>query len=153
MSHAPIPVNRPINREAVATNIQPQEADAAPDLAITACPGWYFGYDSFSSKMHGYPLADSMRACWFVNAPNVCLGTQIDFGLVLEPTGLQPRIGQVRVRKREWDILIGQTAQTVFPLGDQDGVGAPIGTTPPPAVPISSSCRHPVLQQLREHRS
>ena len=59
-------------------NIAPQEVDAAPDLVITARPGWYFGSDSSPGTMHGYPLADSMRASMFVAGPNVRRGARID---------------------------------------------------------------------------
>ena len=59
-------------------NIAPQEVDAAPDLVITARPGWYFGSDSSPGTMHGYPLADAMRACMFVAGPNVRRGARID---------------------------------------------------------------------------
>ena len=59
-------------------NIAPQEVDAAPDLVITARPGWYFGSDSSPGTMHGYPLADAMRASMFVAGPNVRRGARID---------------------------------------------------------------------------
>lgn len=59
-------------------NIAPQEVDAAPDLVITARPGWYFGNDSSPGTMHGYPLADAMRASMFVAGPNVRRGARID---------------------------------------------------------------------------
>ncbi|MBC7818005.1 MAG: alkaline phosphatase family protein [Planctomycetaceae bacterium] len=60
------------------SNIAPQEADAAPDLVITARPGWYFGNQSSPGTMHGYPLPDSMRACMFVAGPNIRRGARID---------------------------------------------------------------------------
>ena len=59
-------------------NIAPQEADAAPDLVITARPGWYFGNDASPGTMHGYPLADAMRASMFVAGPNIRRGARID---------------------------------------------------------------------------
>jgi arylsulfatase A-like enzyme len=59
-------------------NISPQEVDAAPDLVITARPGWYFGNDSSPGTMHGYPLADAMRASMFVAGPNIRRGARID---------------------------------------------------------------------------
>lgn len=59
-------------------NIAPQEADAAPDLVITARPGWYFGNDSSPGTMHGYPLADAMRASMFVAGPNIRRGARVD---------------------------------------------------------------------------
>ncbi|MFM9961252.1 MAG: alkaline phosphatase family protein [Planctomycetaceae bacterium] len=59
-------------------NIAPQEIDAAPDLVITARAGWYFGNESSPGTMHGYPLADAMRASLFVTGPNVRRGARID---------------------------------------------------------------------------
>jgi arylsulfatase A-like enzyme len=59
-------------------NIVPQETDAAPDLVITARPGWYFGNNSSPGTMHGYPLADAMRASFFVAGPNVRRGARIE---------------------------------------------------------------------------
>lgn len=59
-------------------NIAPQEIDTAPDLVITARPGWYFGNESSPGTMHGYPLSDAMRACMFVAGPNVRRGARVD---------------------------------------------------------------------------
>ncbi len=60
------------------TNLAPQEIDAAPDLVITARPGWYFGSAASPGTMHGYPLADAMRASWFAAGPNIRRGARVD---------------------------------------------------------------------------
>lgn len=52
-------------------NLQEQEIEHAPDLVVTARPGWYFGIDAALGTTHGYPLADSMRASFFISGPNV----------------------------------------------------------------------------------
>ena len=52
-------------------NLAEQELEHAPDLVVTARAGWYFGIDAALGTTHGYPLADSMRASFFVSGPNV----------------------------------------------------------------------------------
>ncbi len=59
-------------------NLSAREPEFAPDLVITARPGWYFGSKSTPGTNHGYPLADSMRATWFVSGPNVRRGARIE---------------------------------------------------------------------------
>jgi hypothetical protein len=53
------------------------EAEFAPDLVVTARPGWFFGTDASPGTMHGYPLAEAMRASWFVSGPRVRRGARI----------------------------------------------------------------------------
>ena len=48
-----------------------------PDLVVTARRGWYFGPRASSGSMHGYPLRDSMRACWFVAGPGIRRGARV----------------------------------------------------------------------------
>ena len=55
-------------------NLAEQELEHAPDLVVTARPGWYFGIDAALGTTHGYPLADSMRPSFFVSGPNVRRG-------------------------------------------------------------------------------
>jgi arylsulfatase A-like enzyme len=52
-------------------NLAEQELEHAPDLVVTARAGWYFGIDAALGTTHGYPLADSMRATFFISGPNV----------------------------------------------------------------------------------
>ena len=59
-------------------NLKPREAEFAPDLVVTARDNWYFGQKSSPGTMHGYPLADSMRASFFVSGPNVRRGARVE---------------------------------------------------------------------------
>lgn len=59
-------------------NIKLREQEFAPDLVVTARPGWYFGTQGSPGTMHGYPLPDAMRASFFVSGPNVRRGTRIE---------------------------------------------------------------------------
>lgn len=93
-------------------NIAPQEADAAPDLVITARPGWYFGNDSSPGTMHGYPLADAMRASMFVAGPNVRRGARVETPCRLAdltPTLLDMVGSQVRM-----DHFDGQPIRAIY---------------------------------------
>src|SRR4029077_17829226 len=58
-------------------NLAEKELEHAPDLVVTARPGWFFGTASSPGTMHGYPFRDSMRASLFIAGPNVRRGAQI----------------------------------------------------------------------------
>ncbi len=58
--------------------IAEQAWESAPDLVVTARNGWYFGRDASPGTMHGYPLADAVRATWFACGPNVRRGARVD---------------------------------------------------------------------------
>ncbi len=58
-------------------NLKYREAEFAPDLVVTARPGWYFGIKSSPGTMHGYPLDDSMTATLFITGPNVRRGARM----------------------------------------------------------------------------
>jgi len=59
-------------------NLAVREPEFAPDLVVTARPGWYFGTSSTPGTTHGYPLADAARASFFVSGPGVRRGARID---------------------------------------------------------------------------
>jgi len=59
-------------------NLAEQELEHAPDLVVTARPGWYFGIDAALGTTHGYPLADSMRPSFFVSGPNVRRSARVE---------------------------------------------------------------------------
>lgn len=59
-------------------NLKYREKEFAPDLVVTANPGWYFGDHGSPGTMHGYPLADAMRATLFVSGPNIRRGARMD---------------------------------------------------------------------------
>jgi hypothetical protein len=64
-------------------NLKYRECEYAPDLVVTARPGWYFGTEATRGTTHGYPLADAMRATLFVSGPNIRRGSRVE-----EPTRL-----------------------------------------------------------------
>ncbi|WP_166824288.1 alkaline phosphatase family protein [Thalassoroseus pseudoceratinae] len=59
-------------------NLREREREYAPDLVVTARPGWYFGTSASPGTMHGHPLADAMRATLFMSGPTIRRGTRID---------------------------------------------------------------------------
>ncbi|MCY2964500.1 MAG: alkaline phosphatase family protein [Planctomycetota bacterium] len=54
-----------------------QEQEYAPDLVVTARHGWLFGTQSTPGTTHGYPLAESVRATWYISGPNVRRGARV----------------------------------------------------------------------------
>jgi arylsulfatase A-like enzyme len=61
-----------------AENLDEQEREHAPDLVVTARPGWCFGTEATPGTTHGYPFSDSMRPCLFISGPNVRRGARIE---------------------------------------------------------------------------
>jgi Type I phosphodiesterase / nucleotide pyrophosphatase len=59
-------------------NLDEQEREHAPDLVVTARPGWCFGIDATPGTTHGYPFSDSMRPSLFISGPNVRRGARIE---------------------------------------------------------------------------
>ncbi|HUG89274.1 MAG TPA: alkaline phosphatase family protein, partial [Planctomycetaceae bacterium] len=59
-------------------NLRYRECEFAPDLVITARPGWYFGTYATPGTTHGYPLADAMQATLFIAGPNIRSGARLD---------------------------------------------------------------------------
>lgn len=57
--------------------IRVQEAAYAPDLVVTARFGWLFGTQNTPGTTHGYPLADSVRATFYVSGPHVRRGARV----------------------------------------------------------------------------
>jgi hypothetical protein len=58
--------------------IRPREDEYAPDLVVTAAPGWQFGEENEPGTSHGHPLADTMRNTWLVAGPNVRRGAVVE---------------------------------------------------------------------------
>ena len=59
-------------------NLVYREQEYAPDIVVTARPGWYFGTEATRGTTHGYPLADAMRATMFLSGPNIRRGAKIE---------------------------------------------------------------------------
>ena len=93
-------------------NLKERQSEYAPDLVVTARSGWYFGTKSSPGTMHGYPLADSMRASWFASGPNVRRQARVDHPcrlVDLTPTIL--RMASVDVDESWFD---GEPVMTMF---------------------------------------
>ncbi|MBS0262774.1 MAG: alkaline phosphatase family protein, partial [Planctomycetes bacterium] len=58
--------------------IKTQEPEYAPDLVVTARYGWLFSTQNTPGTTHGYPLAESVRATWYIAGPNIRRGAIID---------------------------------------------------------------------------
>jgi len=102
-------------------NLTERELEYAPDLVVTARSGWYFGTKSTKGTTHGYPLADSMRASWFVSGPNVRRQTRIEAPCRL--VDLTPTILQLAGVDFDSNWFDGE-AVTAFLDGDQPGDGS-----------------------------
>ena len=59
-------------------NLDEQEREHAPDLVVTARPGWCFGTEATPGTTHGYPFSDSMRPSLFMAGPNIRRGARIE---------------------------------------------------------------------------
>ena len=59
-------------------NLREIECEYAPDLVVTARRGWFFGVRNTPGTTHGYPLAESMRASFFVSGPGVRRGAIVE---------------------------------------------------------------------------
>lgn len=57
--------------------VRAQERDHAPDLVVTARYGWLFATQNTPGTTHGYPLAESVRATFYVSGPNIRRGARI----------------------------------------------------------------------------
>lgn len=57
--------------------IKHREQEYAPDMIVTANPGWFFGTSHSPGTMHGYPLPESMRASFFISGPNIRRGSRL----------------------------------------------------------------------------
>jgi len=58
-------------------HLKVREQEYAPDLVVTARHGWLFGTKNTPGTTHGYPLADAVRATWYVSGPNIRRGARI----------------------------------------------------------------------------
>ena len=58
--------------------IKPREQEYAPDLVVTAAPGWRFGEENEPGTSHGHPLRDTMLNTWLLAGPNVRRGAVVE---------------------------------------------------------------------------
>ena len=57
--------------------IQHREREFAPDIVVTARPGWYFGSSASPGSTHGHPTRDAMQASWFVSGSGIAAARRI----------------------------------------------------------------------------
>lgn len=97
-------------------NLSHREEEFAPDIVVTARPGWYFGTNSSPGTMHGYPSHDAMRATWFVSGPGIRRGVSIEVPcrlVDLTPTILE--LTSIPVDPKEFD---GSPLRTIYERKD-----------------------------------
>src|SRR5262249_27164448 len=48
------------------------------DIVVTARHGWLFATQNTPGTTHGYPLAESVHATWYVSGPNIRRGARVE---------------------------------------------------------------------------
>ena len=95
--------------------IKVQEKEYAPDLVVTARQGWLFSTQNTAGTTHGYPLAESVRATWYVSGPNIRRGARVEAPCRL--ADLTPTILDLTSTSYEPDKLDGQALRNIFETG------------------------------------
>lgn len=101
-------------------NLYERQTEFAPDLVVTARPGWYFGTKSSPGSMHGYPLADAVRSSWFVSGPGVRRGARLDEPCRL--VDLTPTLLDMLGHPVEQYGLDGRPVRRIYDTGQADAV-------------------------------
>jgi len=89
-----------------------QEQENAPDLVVTARQGWLFSTQNTPGTTHGYPLAESVRATWYVSGPNIRRGARVDTPCRL--VDLTPTILELTSTGYDPDQLDGRALRNIF---------------------------------------
>ncbi|MFN0196975.1 MAG: alkaline phosphatase family protein [Planctomycetaceae bacterium] len=109
------------------SNIESRESEYAPDLVVTARSGWYFDRSNSPGTMHGYPLADAMRATMFVSGPNIRQGARIDEPCRL--VDLTPTLLEMAGYARSGRDFDGKPMRLIYRNGQSDD-SLPLATVP-----------------------
>ena len=140
-------------------NLREREHEYAPDLVVTAQPGWYFGTSASPGTMHGYPLADAMRATLFLSGPTIRRNTRIDVPCRL--ADLTPTLLELTQTPHNTSDFEGSALRMIYDGSLPDGLFArnktetpiqlsssetapPFPVAPPPA-PLDESPPAPVM--------
>ena len=99
-------------------NLSHREEEFAPDMVVTARPGWYFGTSSSPGTMHGYPTHDAMRATWFVSGPGIRRGVTVSTPCRL--VDLTPTILELIGTPANPEELDGSPLRTIHQSDDVD---------------------------------
>ncbi|MGE5192507.1 MAG: alkaline phosphatase family protein, partial [Deltaproteobacteria bacterium] len=92
--------------------IKVQEKEYAPDLVVTARHGWLFATQNTPGTTHGYPLAESVRATWYVSGPNVRRGARAEAPCRL--ADLTPTILELTGTEYDRDKVDGRALRNIF---------------------------------------
>lgn len=119
-------------------NIKVQEREFAPDLVVTARQGWLFSTQNTPGTTHGYPLAESVRATWYVSGPNVRRGARVEAPCRL--ADLTPTILNLTGTEYDPETLDGQALRNIFESEPDQPSPGPSGSQPLGKVqPVSHS--------------
>lgn len=105
--------------------IKTQEREYAPDLVVTARNDWLFATQNTPGTTHGYPLAESVRATWYLSGPNIRRGARIDTPCRL--VDLTPTILDLTSTEYDQARLDGHALRNIFETGEVRNVSASDG--------------------------
>lgn len=100
--------------------IREQEREYAPDLVVTARNGWLFSTQNTPGTTHGYPLAESVHATWYVAGPNIRRGARVDAPCRL--VDLTPTILELTGTDYDPSRLDGHALRNIFETREPQGV-------------------------------
>ncbi|MFN7802919.1 MAG: alkaline phosphatase family protein [Planctomycetaceae bacterium] len=115
-------------------SILDQEQEYAPDLVVTARHGWLIGTQNTPGTTHGYPLAESVRATWYVSGPNIRRGARAQAPCRL--ADLTPTLLALTSTPYPVESLDGRPLQNIYEAGAAAELVTRIsatGPTPPQA--------------------
>ncbi len=95
--------------------IRVQEQEYAPDLVVTARHGWLFSTQNTPGTTHGYPLAESVRATWYVSGPNIRCGARVETPCRL--VDLTPTILELTGTAYDPEKVDGRALRNIFETG------------------------------------
>ncbi|HEY3966016.1 MAG TPA: alkaline phosphatase family protein [Planctomycetaceae bacterium] len=101
--------------------IKAQEREYAPDLVVTARHGWLFSTQNTPGTTHGYPLAESVRATWYISGPNIRHGAKIDAPCRL--ADLTPTILALTSTEHDPARLDGHALRNIYDVPDGEVEG------------------------------
>ncbi|MGQ0636461.1 MAG: alkaline phosphatase family protein [Planctomycetaceae bacterium] len=99
-------------------SIRQQEQEYAPDLVVTARYGWLFATQNTPGTTHGYPLAESVRATFYVSGPNIRRGARLKTPCRL--ADLTPTILMLTNTDYDAARLDGRALASIFAVPDED---------------------------------
>src|SRR5262245_4263971 len=103
--------------------IKVQEREYAPDLVVTARHGWLFATQNTPGTTHGYPLAESVRATWYISGPNIRRGARAEAPCRL--ADLTPTILELTGTEYDPEKVDGRALRNIYETGPVRQAGGP----------------------------